>query len=297
MKCVILGLDALEYNFVEKFDLKNLKQQEYGKVRIPRECFTDMKRSGEQEPLTPLVWISFLTGKLPTQIGFFASKWDNRILNIIRPFPRRLGLNRIKGKGKIFEFLGFRKRPCKEQDYASLFSKVSTFFDLTEKAYAINVPFYSEDWRGWGIGISPDDFGNFKDFIATALDNEAIKFNSLKTKALQFLEQNHDWNLLMVYFKTLDTYGELSFGTASFRDMYAKVDSFVKEVKQRANGSFVLVISDHGIRRLGKTPFGRHSNYAFYSINKELGLSNPKVTDFYYIISRMLDRPCNRHLP
>jgi hypothetical protein len=33
-RVVILGLDALEYDLVEKFDLKNLKQTEYGKIAL-----------------------------------------------------------------------------------------------------------------------------------------------------------------------------------------------------------------------------------------------------------------------
>jgi len=43
MKVMILAFDGLEYELVEKFNLKNLKQIEYGKVRIPKECFIEVK--------------------------------------------------------------------------------------------------------------------------------------------------------------------------------------------------------------------------------------------------------------
>jgi len=43
MKVMILAFDGLEYELVEKFNLKNLKQIEYGKVRIPKECFLEVK--------------------------------------------------------------------------------------------------------------------------------------------------------------------------------------------------------------------------------------------------------------
>lgn len=49
----ILAIDALEYNLVEKFNCKNLKQKEYGKTDISE--FT--------EPRTIVLWSSFLTGK------------------------------------------------------------------------------------------------------------------------------------------------------------------------------------------------------------------------------------------
>ena len=35
MRVVILGIDALEYNRVEEWDLHHLKQQEYGKTIVP----------------------------------------------------------------------------------------------------------------------------------------------------------------------------------------------------------------------------------------------------------------------
>ena len=38
VKCTILPFDGLEYNFVKKFDLRNLKQEEDDKVTTPPEC-------------------------------------------------------------------------------------------------------------------------------------------------------------------------------------------------------------------------------------------------------------------
>jgi len=55
MKVFILGLDGLEYNFVEKWNLRNLKQREYGKLEVP------ISKRGW--PSSPEVWASFLTGK------------------------------------------------------------------------------------------------------------------------------------------------------------------------------------------------------------------------------------------
>ena len=89
MKCVILGLDGLEYNIVERLKLKNIMQEEYGKVKLPKECFKEVATmdSIHFEPWTPLVWHSFLTGKLPSnrfrydmEIG---GKWNNKTLNVL----------------------------------------------------------------------------------------------------------------------------------------------------------------------------------------------------------------------
>jgi hypothetical protein len=53
MKIIVLAIDALEYNLVEKFDCKNLKQKFYGKTNI----------SEFSEPRTVVLWSSFMTGK------------------------------------------------------------------------------------------------------------------------------------------------------------------------------------------------------------------------------------------
>ncbi len=50
---IVLAIDGLEYDLVEKFDCKNLKQRFYGKTDI----------SEFSEPRTPVLWCSFITGK------------------------------------------------------------------------------------------------------------------------------------------------------------------------------------------------------------------------------------------
>lgn len=52
-KGIVLAIDALEYELVEKFDYKNLKQKHYGKTDI----------SEFRQPRTIVLWASFLSGK------------------------------------------------------------------------------------------------------------------------------------------------------------------------------------------------------------------------------------------
>ena len=49
----VLAVDALEYNLVEEFDCKNLKQEFCGKTDI----------SEFSQPRTMVLWSSFITGK------------------------------------------------------------------------------------------------------------------------------------------------------------------------------------------------------------------------------------------
>ncbi|MEF8849112.1 MAG: hypothetical protein V5A68_08295, partial [Candidatus Thermoplasmatota archaeon] len=69
-KVVILGIDAVEYYLVEKWNLENLKQEEYGKTILPL--------LPGQEPVTVVIWPCFITGKKPKEMGY----------SMVRVFPQ-----------------------------------------------------------------------------------------------------------------------------------------------------------------------------------------------------------------
>ena len=290
MKCIILGLDGLEYNIVEKFDFQALKQEEYGKIRIPRELYIEVScepyKNPVYEPWTPLIWFSFITGRFPSEEFKQDMKalgvWNSNTLNNINKLMKKLiklrldDMSKIK---KILELLGFRKRLPLTRDY-----NVPTIFDLTEKSIAIDVPTYTENWP-FGLEARPNE--NLRNFIDRALNYELERFNFVKNKVLSLLEDD-DWELLMMYSKLLDTFGELSFNEKLI-SAYHMVNDFAKKIKTLVgDSSFILIISDHGIERMGKTTFGKHSDYGFYSSNISLGLNTPKHTDFFNVIKKVI---------
>jgi len=287
MKCIVLGFDGLEYDFVNKLDLESIKQKECGKVRLPRECFSKVSVPNftHFEPWTPLVWYSFLTGKLPPS-GFrrdmeVGGKWNNRILNVLENLCTRVGLADFRGI-RILKILGFRKKLPIIRDYDT-----HTIFDLVGRAVDIDVPTYSEDWP-FGLSKNPNE--NFNEFIDRSLKVELDLFKRNRKRILHILESDSEWDLLMMYTKLLDTYGELSFDR-KLDQMYFFVNDFVREVRNLLKESFVLIISDHGMERICNTRFGKHSNHAFYSSNICLGLNSPKIIDFYKVIQRIVRLP------
>lgn len=197
----------------------------------------------------------------------------------------KLGLNRIKGKGRILELLGFERYYAPLQDY-----KVSTIFDLTEKAVRINAPVYDDRDECVRLPIQPNDFEDFALFVDTVLKDTLKKFEANKTETLKKLQDYRNWELFMTYTKILDIYGELCFTPdGKLREIYRIVDNFVKDAKSLVGENcFFLIISDHGMERIGKTRFGKHSDYGFYSVNHPLGLDMPMITDFYKIIKHVL---------
>jgi len=79
---IILALDALDLNLIQKYDCRNLKQTEYGQTDI----------SEFSEPRTVVLWASFLTGKnmeakipLKTQWKFKLDP-EETFLKFFKPF-------------------------------------------------------------------------------------------------------------------------------------------------------------------------------------------------------------------
>lgn len=294
MKCIILGFDGLEYNFVEKFQLDHLKQKEYGKTTIPKECFVKVNYFGKErmEPFTPLIWSSFLTGKLPEQHGVTRStfiKWENPIVQTLKVVSSKIGLGRIRGKRKFLEKIGFKRRGWQKSDYS-----VPTIFDLAEKSIQINVPTIDEKWT---VQLFPEvsKEENFDVVMQKSLDYQWKMFLKIKNQALKKIKE--EWNLFMLWTKLLDTYGELLVENKSeLLNVYRACDSFVREIKKKVDDAFFLIVSDHGIEKLEDTKFGKHSTHGFYSSNISLGLNNPFITDFYELITMyLLKKEDNKH--
>jgi len=224
---IILALDALDKNMVDRFNCKNLMQLEYGKTNI----------SEFKLPRTIVLWSSFLTGK-----------------NMEKKIP-------IKGQWKFN-------------------LKVSeTFFSFFNSYKAIDVPGFSfkqkphEKERKLLKGFFNDE--------NTIEDYDEVVWKIHEKNKLEFLNSLEDLDIIMGYFNLADAIGHLSFGNEKkMRDIYEELESITRKVKKNEN--FILVISDHGMKAVGR--FGDHTNNGFYSTNKKLNLKEPKITDFYEII-------------
>lgn len=287
MKVTILAFDGLEYNLVERFKLKNMKQKRYGKVAIPKVCYKeaiDPLGNRIYEPWTPFVWSSIVTGKLPSEIGLTlknVQKWQSPLIQLFRVLSLKLRLNTrkmtrfIRGQGMKLERTGFKK------GYFNLLedSKVPTIFHHAKNPMAINVPLvhqkrtlHKDTWRLKlkGKGLSEMTKNAWREFWK-------IKKQTLGTI------KNEEWDLLMSYVRFLDTIGELNF--SRFTEMfkaYSECNTYAGEVAQLIDDKTIcLIISDHGMERYGNTPFGKHSNHGFWSVNVNTKWKPTTILDLY----------------
>jgi hypothetical protein len=121
---------------------------------------------------------------------------------------------------------------------------------------------------------------------ATVEEYDEVIWRNHRENKKDFLNAVGKFDVVIGYFNLADAIGHLSFGiTEKMAEVYRELDEVAGEVKDL--DSFVLVISDHGMKAVGR--YGDHSRNGFYSLNKGLGLDFPKITSFYDLIRRIVE--------
>lgn len=272
MRVLIIGIDALEYDLVRKLDLKNLKQLEWGKLSLPLD-------PGD-EALTPVIWGGFITGSDQSDLIKGFRHWKNPIVRFVSENVfQRFKLYKMGCKlGKLLRRFGAEQKPEVVSG--------NTIFDMG-KSFAISIPAYNEDQINFLLRekvmealedkITHEEFDNMMD--------EA--FIDRKNRFFEALDK--DWNVLMVHFFLTDLLMHLHFDDDIYAEnLYRTMDRLVVKIKKRLaktkkpDDVLILIISDHGIKK------GIHTDHAFYSSNKKLGLKDPSILDFYKIIEKAL---------
>ncbi len=197
----------------------------------------------------------------------------------------------IKQTRKILEIFGFRPDLYHGKDHYRK-KGIKTIFNLVDNSISLHVPTYctreefleeTKSGKGKAFRDAFDSPQSRKTFEEKYIGEG---FRCQKRDCLTAL--GSDWRLLLAYFDYTDTLGHLFWSNLTkMWEGYAVADELVADLKHRIDeDTLLLVISDHGMEALGR--FGFHSNHAFYSANKRLGLKNPKITDFFHIILEWL---------
>jgi len=270
-KVVVLGLDGLEASIIEEYRFPNLCQIEYGRVRVPIAPHVN-------EPSTPVVWISFLTGKPPSEHGIKrAVIYDNPFIDFVfrhtrNPTMRRLILkfNRVR---HLLESHGLLKKHMPRRSEL----KTSTLFDTVKPSIGIDIPILHKDVDIKYAGLIDAILGKNR---AKYLSFLVQDYKNVRNQLLKAL--NREYRLVMAHFSITDLYGHIYCKELDrIVQLYWMMDKMVYDVtrKLRQSRDLLLILSDHGINtRYGHTPYG------FYSVNHKLGLRNPHITTFYNII-------------
>jgi len=271
----ILGYDGLEHALVEALGLRGLMQREHGRVRVPI-------AGGIDDPSTPIVWTSFITGQPPSVHGVdMPQVWDSPI-DGLRSFLRRH--RTLYGIAKWFR-LGYRVRGRMgvEPKFPSRKNiRCDTIFDVVKPSIAISVPVYNEDLhRSYPVG----EVFKARQDPAFRREYEARVRSIFQREVEELFDAlGREWKVLMIHLHITDLLGHVYWGAEKLALLYEEMDLLTGRVKERLSPrDLVLIISDHGMGRYGHTPYG------FYSLSMELGLRDPDITDFFQIIKAVAE--------
>jgi hypothetical protein len=117
---------------------------------------------------------------------------------------------------------------------------------------------------------------------ASVEEYDAVVWKNHEENRKDFFRSLGKHDLFMAYFDLADAIGHLSFGiNEKMERVYKELEDLACETKS-ASDDFVLVVSDHGMKAVGR--YGDHNRNGFYSANRKLGLKLPRITDFFPII-------------
>lgn len=118
---------------------------------------------------------------------------------------------------------------------------------------------------------------------ATVEEYDKLIWKNHEENKKEFLSSLGKYDLLIGYFNLADAIGHLSFGVLTkMKKVYEELENLAEKVKN--SDDFTLIISDHGMKAIGR--YGDHTKKGYYSANTRLNLNLPKITDFYKIIER-----------
>lgn len=116
---------------------------------------------------------------------------------------------------------------------------------------------------------------------ATIEEYDQLIWKNHEKNKKEFLNSLERHDLLMVYFNLADAIGHLSFGVyTKMKRVYDELENLAGELKNA--DKFTLIISDHGMKAIGR--YGDHTMNGYYSTNRKLNLHLPKITDFHKTI-------------
>ena len=158
-------------------------------------------------------------------------------------------------------------------------NKEETFLRFFENPETIDVPAYSykqENHKKERQLLKAHFNEN-----ATIQEYDKLIWKNHETNKKQFLNSLGKHDLLMAYFNLADAIGHLSFGIyTKMKKVYTELENLAAKIKN--TDDFTLIISDHGMKAIGR--YGDHTMNGYYSTNKTLNLNLPKITDFHKTI-------------
>jgi hypothetical protein len=255
MTLVVLGIDALEPELVDYWDLDHIPLAGYGEM----ETYAYTK----ERPLTPEVWPIIATGLGPDEHGVTkanTSEWDNAAVDFASKFTWFLSF-RMRGLlGDIASKTLGADHTIPETDAAGIFTGRDR---LVHNWPGVE----NSEWlrKVWATA-NPGENDTSKDEFDRSVYGIAAQQFAWATEMLA-----HPATVIGVHVHLLDMGGHIySENENRLQNMYEWTDEWVGDILAAMDdGDEMLILSDHGIvtpwSHEGDTEYGEHSWRAFSS--------------------------------
>lgn len=263
MTKIVLGFDALEYSLVEKYRLKELKQEAYTKLDL----------SNFPIITTPPLWASMLTGQVDERM---IARWIPGYGNISPFYSPLIKFVRKVLPGSTRDFMNewVREKFYKKREKSPLEETFSYLEDTDTSTIFDEMKSWHNEIPGYNAKTWKEKMRRFREaFEDTSNETQRNatmklikqKHQELIEKLWKVVRNKDDYDLIFWYTMFLDEMGHLDRGS-KIRTMrrYFEINELVGEIKSELNGGDELfIISDHGMRPVGK--LGLHNHDAFFS--------------------------------
>jgi hypothetical protein len=261
MKYYILGLDGLEYNLVEKWNLRGLQQQVCNKIWVP------IGPNGIPE--SPQCWGTFLTGKVIERRPL-ARTWYKTVVK-----------KAVAGTKRISRSVGLAlaqlTKGWSHVQYPSL--RGTTFLDW-DGAKPVNAPYYDFDEQT----LKVIERYYLEEWSADSLLDSYFQLLRNRRKQLA-AEVSSASTVVFAYTHVPDVVQHIAWSkTSVLKRLYRELNELANDIRLRLNSATPLIIvSDHG-----SDLEGSHSEYGFFSSSHTLPHPIKAITDFFPLFKEAL---------
>lgn len=269
-KTLLVAFDGMDKELIEKFDLENIRQKEFGTID---------NSTGITRVMTSELFASFITGDTHEEHGITGlKKGQSRRKDSFLGRIRNFGVAKILG---FYSFLDLVTEKDEVRKYLAKDLQSETFFSKIERAKSLYIPVHSPDPLFMlGHPHAVKKFGDEYNLVEqTKFNTESRLYEGIGSQPGLFDLTKDFWDFIMIHLHDPDPLQDT--GVGDLEERYQKLDSIAQEIIEDFDGWTIIFMSDHG-RPIKESIAHEHNENAFYSCNKELfGERTPHITDFY----------------
>jgi hypothetical protein len=279
-KILVVAFDGMDKDLIDRYNLKNILQEEYGRIDNDTEVYGRM---------TSELFTSFITGETYENHGVRGLSKNlglkDRLADYLIP---RWCLKKVPGFTKLRSVL--TSDIVDDNNYYREDIEEETIFDVVEASLPLYVPVYnSEIYWEQGIPHSVASMRGEKRFVEEARHDTAVRLYEGTATQPAFFDVTKDfWDFIMLHLHDPDGFQDTGLG--NLEEEYRRLDEIAGDILEEYGDEWnVIFMSDHGRPEQNRGPH-EHNKNAFYSCNRELfGDETPHITDFHDKILELVE--------